>query len=95
MEFVSFVREQKWNIIGPAVGITIAETLGRTIDPSLAWLVGGSIWGGIGAIFGSRKNSGLFIIGGALATGLGPGGLPTGGGLCHHGCGQALGTPGS
>ena len=70
MGFVSDLKEQKWNFVASATGVFIAAMLSKTIDPTVAWFLGGSIMGGIMVFFASRKRTVLLIAGITVVTGL-------------------------
>ena len=70
MGFMSDLMVHKWIFIGSATCVFVAVMLEKTIDPTVAWFLGGSIMGGIMAIFEPRRKSSLKRIAIVPAAGL-------------------------
>ena len=70
MGYMSDFKKQKWNFAGSATGVFIAVVLSKTIDPTIAWFIGGSIMGGIMVFLAAQKRSGLLRVGVTLVAGL-------------------------
>ena len=70
MSEASVWKRHQWTAVSVFVGILLAELLSRSINPTLAWFIGGALFGLVPSVVGPDKKPAPQIIVMTLATGV-------------------------